>query len=1320
MSVPRPLSAVTPSSGPLNVAASNSLGVIARPQRQFQISPLFAPADNSAMFDGAQLADVPPLFSLLEAERLPLHDLIASMPASAAYEWACNDPPRTVRPASSSESTTNSGGSPAPEDDVSVTVQWGTSSEESTTPHESPQRSERGERFSTRTAGRAPKVTVSTVVPGPPPVELPSTLAGADINAPPPNWLSHDLVHKLHLSNPFWNPVSSAFSMVDMVASLMEEGRPMGDTVNLKNMHEWELPPHHSFFCDGPPDVVCPADQLKKILMSHVNGGPLAFVAHRIGPSVVIEGNPRQGIGTVREARSKSLKSKMMYFSILADESPASTKPPTDESPAHLSARSRSAPPAAAPPAGLEGGAASHFRKSLHWKFDDISVLLGVNTPTITCPPSDRELTLQMVDVSQHSHRKKGTQASQAIFTREEALDVWLDTIMANVDGVALCFHSDGVVQGCQVVSAAEIPHLTDDPFEPLAIQQEARNVLRWLTSACSKNGGSYVVLRDPNGPILRLYDISSFCDAAQGSPTKANATTEPSDGTPMLKAKSGTAEVQSLQCIDEDASAVFQKGKRKRNESVFRAFAFPLAMMCLRMAQALPNSDAETLRLLQRVITLLDDGHIVRDLGSAPDPSVFPLAKAYQLCMLHFHSSSPLQEAEKLSITHAQRSMSFCRVLWSNFRHNFTNDTSSFDDDRSRQLFRAQLIETDGIVYEVVRCSCALAMQKLKLRRYADVIEALAICQEGLWLRGLRPSLELHSPSLEESDHHRILVSLSPAESTQRRATENRATVFQLHSIVGDFLYSIASDFAHESKGCTEEGKSFVAKLNTDMRLNVATSQTVFEAGCCFDFIGKLFPLEADYIALLNGATDSFRLALQHSEKLGAGARDLHRKAAGVLVLCANTLAARPLAQVRDPIGHLLRTAAMFHEAGSDFWDVGDYTNYLMMSVNEGKMYLRVTQLEGVEGQQPITEWRCIGGALGCIARTISQVEDVTTTDTEQTTLNVTRSTFANVCLMAIERSTSSPQHFAKFAAVISPRLAEFVDRGAAGLAVLTNEVPELACYCEGDASQECNVTGAVLKAGEHAVNELLITPAVKAAKKANAVSLELHTLRVAYTFHRRLASVTDPIAQPNEWHGKGLSEYFSDAHVVESCRFFIARCRQYEARLYAAASSLASFPVDALTVVNDMCDGYRFLLKFSKELFASQHKHIEGEGETFTSQGREEAEIEIVERAVTAVVSTRPILLQLLRDPQLAPEGLILPRVRGVMSAAAAVTLFLLKLVTADKKKSESLRAVAKRSMMLTSSELKACLKEGSEVLEELSGIFEGKRRKQTSKYL
>merc|ERR1711965_1010108 len=96
---------------------------------------------------------------------------------------------------------------------------------------------------------------------------------------------------------------------------------------------------------------------------------------------------------------------------------------------------------------------------------------------------------------------------------------------MSNAQEVALCLHKDGVVQGYRVVPTSQLPSGCGlgAGFSPAAVTECAVSVLRFLRENCTREAGTYWLLRPQGGQELQLFDISE-CGVDDGAKHDAAA----------------------------------------------------------------------------------------------------------------------------------------------------------------------------------------------------------------------------------------------------------------------------------------------------------------------------------------------------------------------------------------------------------------------------------------------------------------------------------------------------------------------------------------------------------------------------------------------------------------------------------------------------------------------------------------------------------------------------------------------------------------------------------------------------------------------------
>ena len=82
-----------------------------------------------------------------------------------------------------------------------------------------------------------------------------------------------------------------------------------------------------------------------------------------------------------------------------------------------------------------------------------------------------------------------GLHEANSAATSLVCLDYWLDNVLSNAHEVALCLHTDGVVQGYRVVPTSQLPSGggIGAGFSPAAVTECAVSVLRFLRQHCTR-----------------------------------------------------------------------------------------------------------------------------------------------------------------------------------------------------------------------------------------------------------------------------------------------------------------------------------------------------------------------------------------------------------------------------------------------------------------------------------------------------------------------------------------------------------------------------------------------------------------------------------------------------------------------------------------------------------------------------------------------------------------------------------------------------------------------------------------------------------------
>ena len=211
-------------------------------------------------------------------------------------------------------------------------------------------------------------------------------------------------------------------------------------------------------------------------------------------------------------------------------------------------------------------------------------------------------------------------------------LDYWLDAVLSSTSAVALCMHNEGVVQGYRVVPVEQLPSGggLGEGFSPAAVSECAVSVLRFLRSHCTREAGTYWLVRKPGEGQLHLYDITDGTDTATGG--GAQRATSSSHGRKKRNRKKrrskrsgsdsgGRSQTDSEAAHDDVVhnDAAGTAASREIESEVEgggggggwrRPFAWPLALLHWRLAEQLrePAEMHRRRRLLQSCVGLITD----------------------------------------------------------------------------------------------------------------------------------------------------------------------------------------------------------------------------------------------------------------------------------------------------------------------------------------------------------------------------------------------------------------------------------------------------------------------------------------------------------------------------------------------------------------------------------------------------------------------------------------------------------------------------------------------------------------------------------------
>ena len=299
--------------------------------------------------------------------------------------------------------------------------------------------------------------------------------------------------------------------------------------------------------CGDAVDFIAPADNMKAFFKMLHTEAAISLAVHRVGASLVLEGLEAEpgweasggssstaaapaadspSAGALQIAR-KAMQNRFITYSMGSVEQQASSSSQPqrahDEAELHLSGDSdeddddeerESWMPPKQPPRG--------FRRVVRWQLDELSLLLGSDTVIFRHGDNGRG-SLDGICNSADGYHAPGFSVAlhdeNSAATSMVCLDYWLDNVMSNASDVALCLHTDGVVQGYRVVPTSELPYGGNglgDGFSPAAVTECAVSVLRFLRQHCTREAGTYWLVRPHGGDELRLFDITD------GPPTTA------------------------------------------------------------------------------------------------------------------------------------------------------------------------------------------------------------------------------------------------------------------------------------------------------------------------------------------------------------------------------------------------------------------------------------------------------------------------------------------------------------------------------------------------------------------------------------------------------------------------------------------------------------------------------------------------------------------------------------------------------------------------------------------------------------------------------
>lgn len=143
------------------------------------------------------------------------------------------------------------------------------------------------------------------------------------------------------------------------------------------------------------------------------------------------------------------------------------------------------------------------FRRAVRFQFQDLSMLLGSDTVIFNKGTTAHDVSLRLEDAEEE-------------VTRLTCLDYWLDNIFNNVQETAICYHKEGKVHGYQRVKTDDLPSWRQGSFSPQAIMGAASSVLNFLQQNCTRDTGTYWLVRSQDSDKLELYCLEDE-DAPRG-----------------------------------------------------------------------------------------------------------------------------------------------------------------------------------------------------------------------------------------------------------------------------------------------------------------------------------------------------------------------------------------------------------------------------------------------------------------------------------------------------------------------------------------------------------------------------------------------------------------------------------------------------------------------------------------------------------------------------------------------------------------------------------------------------------------------------------
>ena len=307
--------------------------------------------------------------------------------------------------------------------------------------------------------------------------------------------------------------------------------------------------------CGDRVDFIAPAENMKAFFKLLHTPNSVSLAVHRVGDSLVLEGleaepwklggesmataaspataqdvtagSPGAAAGALQLHR-KALQSRFICYS-MGSSSAADAQPTAggasdpelqldEEEEEDDDEERESWMPPRDPPRG--------FRRVVRWQLNELSLLLGSDTVVFKSEQGRGSLDGHNSADGFHSPGfSVALHDANSAATSMVCLDYWLDNVMSHASDVALCMHTDGVVQGYRVVPTSELPiggGGLGSGFSPAAVSECAVSVLRFLRDNCTREAGTYWLVRPHGGDELRLFDITDQPEAAAAARSTA------------------------------------------------------------------------------------------------------------------------------------------------------------------------------------------------------------------------------------------------------------------------------------------------------------------------------------------------------------------------------------------------------------------------------------------------------------------------------------------------------------------------------------------------------------------------------------------------------------------------------------------------------------------------------------------------------------------------------------------------------------------------------------------------------------------------------